>query len=172
MTLGRMFINLLLMRIFAEIGKIPTEEYLFTDKAVTQDALEAYFNYLLSMFYCLSDTADYDTIRQIICATMDEMCDLSGQYNVNVGNSISYRDFIKLDCEDKDAYNLFHPEVKSGAFNEIEEQFKQHGKALIKYFTENKNTELHPFVASNTGVNAKQLTQCIGFIRLKARYGW
>ena len=38
---------------------------------------------------------------------MNEMCDLSGEYNVKIGNSVSFRDLIRLEVEDESLTNLF-----------------------------------------------------------------
>lgn len=131
---------------------------------LTQAVLENYFNYLLERL--VEKEISYEEIRQSFVESMNEMCDLSGQYNVNVGSSISYRDFIRMEVEDPEAEKLFKPDVKDGSFSDIESQFSAHGKKLMKYLKEH-DSELKPFVCSETGLNTKQLTQCIGFIGLK-----
>lgn len=155
------------MRVFAEYGIIPEESDLFSNDTITQDALENYFNYIIIRIRELTANLDYNRIRAIISATEDEMCDLSGEYNIFSGNSISYRDFVRLECEDNEAYELFHPTVEAGQYHDIEKQFNALGKKLITYFEEKKDAELHPFVSSETGINKKQFTQFAGFVGLK-----
>lgn len=167
MSLGKLFINLLLMRPFAEFGVIPTEDDIFSGNTVTQDVLDSYFNHILKRFRSENMNIDYDKIRESICNTMNEMCDLSGEYNVKMGNSVSFRDMIRLEVEDEEFDKLVHPEVKSGQFYEIERQFNENSKKLMKYFREHRDTELHPFVASGTGLNGKQFGQACSFIGLK-----
>ena len=167
MSTGKLLINLILMKTFAELSVIPTKDDLFSDNVVTQGSLQSYFDFIITKYPELSEKKDYDIARQLVCDTMDELCDLSGEYNVKVGNSLSYGNFIKLEANDKKTYDLFHPEVKPGAFNEIEGQFSSNAKKLMNYFKENKEAELHPFAASETGIAAKQLNQFIGFVGLK-----
>lgn len=167
MTLGKLFINLLLMRPFAEFGVIPTEDDVFLGNTVTQDVLDEYFNHIVRRFRSEEINADYDKIRNAICETMNEMCDLSGEYNVKIGNSVSFRDLIRLEVEDDEFNQLVHTDVKPGQFSDIESQFNDLGKRLIVYFKNHKDTELHPFVASETGINKKQFTQAVGFVGLK-----
>lgn len=162
MTLGKLFVNLLLMRPFAELGVIPTDDDIFEGNTVTQDVLDSYFNHIVERFRHNEIDVDYDRIRVSICKAMDEMCDLSGEYNVKVGNSVSYRDLIRLEVEDPEFDALTHTKVKPGQFHDIEKQFNELGKKLMNYFIEHKDTELHPFVASETGINKKQFTQAIG----------
>lgn len=167
MSVGKLFLNLLLMRPFAEIGVIPNEDDIFDGNTVSQDVLDEYFNHIVERFRNNGINVDYDKIRTAICKAMDEMCDLSGEYNVKVGNSVSYRDLIRLEVEDPEFDALTHTKVKPGQFHDIEKQFNELGKKLMNYFIEHKDTELHPFVASETGINKKQFTQAIGFVGLK-----
>lgn len=155
MSVGKLFLNLLLMRPFAEIGVIPTEDDIFDGNTVSQDVLDEYFNHIVERFRHDEIDVDYDKIRIAICKAMDEMCDLSGEYNVKVGNSVSYRDLIRLEVEDPEFDALTHTKVKPGQFHDIEKQFNELGKKLMNYFIEHKDTELHPFVASETGINKK-----------------
>lgn len=166
MTLGRLLVNLLVTKPLVYMN-IPLKEVdLFTKETMTQAALEEYFNYLLDRIVSEGIDADYSQTREMFIKSMNEMCDLSGSYNVKVGNSISYRDFLRMEIEDPEAEKLFKPEVKAGSFSDIEGQFKSHGKKLMKYLGEH-DCELRPFIRSETGINSKQLTQCIGFIGLK-----
>ena len=166
-NLGKVLVNLLLMKPFSDFGVIPNEEDYFGSDNVTQDALEDYFNHLILRFRSEEIDVDHEKIRESVASAMNEMCDVSGKYNVLAGNSISYRDFIRLEVEDPEADKMFHPEVKPGAFSDIEDQFKKCGKTLMNYFKEHDDTELHPFVASGTGIAAKQFTQLAGYIGLK-----
>lgn len=167
MTLGKLMVNLLVMRIYADTGVMPVKEDLFMEDSMKQETLEKYFNKIVRKFRNLEEPLDYDILRKEIAETENEMTDMSSENNPKVGNSISYRDFIKLECEDPEAYELFHPTVKPGAYSDIEAQFKREGDREFKYFEEHKEAELHPFVAAETGVNKKQLTQMIGFVGLK-----
>lgn len=140
------------------------KENLFFGESLTQGVLEDYFNNLLKR---LSEYISYEKIRTDFVKSLDEMSDISGKNNVQIGNTISYRDFIRLETEIPEANELFNPKVKGGSFDEIEGQFSAHGKKIIKFFKEQKDSELSPFVRSGAGVNTKQFTQCVGFIGLK-----
>jgi len=170
-TKGRVFLNLCLMKAFITLGIHPNESDIFSAESVTQGELEDYANHIIERAKELNKAekieVNYDLLRQSIADDNDELCDLSERYNKVRGNSISFRDFIRLEVEDPEAYALFHPVVKPGQFNAIEAQFKIAGKKLEEYFITHKDTELHPFVASETGVNIKQFTQMAAFVGLK-----
>lgn len=117
---------------------------------VTQDNLEAFFNGLIVFFRSNEFNVDYDLIRNILSETMNEMSDVSGEYNVYAGNSVSFRDLIRLEVEDEEFEKLVHTKVSPGQFSDIEAQFDEAGKRLMKYFKDHKDSELHPFVASET----------------------
>lgn len=165
-TLGAVFLNLLILKPLIYLGISLVEGDLFSKSTMTQGALEEYFNYLLERIVAEGIDYDYSKTRDMFIKSMNEMCDLSGSYNVKVGNSISYRDFLRMEVEDPEAEKLFKPEVVPGSFSDIEGQFNAHGKKLMKYLREHES-ELKPFVCSETGINSKQLTQCIGFVGLK-----
>lgn len=170
MTLGKVFLNICLMKPYAELHMTPTKEDIFTADSMPQDVLEAYFNHILSEVKEINKDEEkikYDDTRQAIADAEDELCDLSGQYNVNVGNTLSYRDFIRMETEDPEAAKLFSPKVKPGQFHEIENQFKQAGKDFQAYFEKHKDAEIYPFIASETGLNIKQAVQCFMFVGLK-----
>ena len=162
MTLGKILMNILVMRPFADFGVVPSEVDVFDKDTVTQGALDEYFNHIIKRFRSEEINTSYDVIRTSITNAMNEMSDLSGEYNVLVGNSVSFRDLIRLEVEDPEFNEIVHPVVKPGQFNDIERQFDAAGKRLMNYFKEHKDTELHPFVASGTGINKKQFTQAAG----------
>lgn len=159
--------NILVMKPLVFIGIPLIEEDLFTKPSMTQGNLEEYFNYLLERISNTSKDSDYNVTRRLFIEAMNEMCDLSGEYDVKVGNSISYRDFLRLEVEDPEAEELFSPKVKPGSFSDIEGQFNTHTKKLMKYFRKRRDAELSRFIEAESGINSKQMTQCIGFIGLK-----
>lgn len=165
MTIGKLFLNILLLKPFAMTETPVNEEDIFTESSITQDGFEELFNHILDR---LSDcNVTYSEIRESLIESMNEMCDLSGDYNVKVGYSVSFRDFVRMEVEDEKAAGLFNPDIKPGAFHKIEDDFNECGKKLMEYFRNHKETELHPFVISETGINKKQFTQCVGFVGLK-----
>jgi hypothetical protein len=65
-------------------------------------------------------------------------------------------------------HDAFYHKIRYGlSFTEIEKEFSDSGKKLLDYFASHPESELHPFVVSGTGINSKQLTQCISFVGLK-----
>ena len=169
MTVGRVFVNMLVLKPFVLNGVPVIEEDLFMDRYVTQDALEKYFNYMLTRLHnALSGTESYDEIRDSFAKAMNDMTDLSGNYNVLAGHSISYRDFVKLEVEhDDEVHDLFYPNVKAGPYDSIEKQFNECGAKLMNFYKTHKDNDLHPFVTSGTGIAVKQFQQCAGFVGLK-----
>lgn len=165
-TLGNVLVNLLLCTAFVESGIEITKDDIYLESTVTQDSIEKYINHTLNRFR-ENGEHDYQIIRNKIYQSLNEMSDISGNLNALSGNSISYRDFVRLAVNDPEAKALFKPEIKPGAFNEIESQFNDCGNKLFNYFKTHTNTELYPFIASETGVNKKQLTQCLSVVGLK-----
>ena len=166
-TLGRVLINLLIMKPFVGKGLKLSKDDLFGFDSVTEGNLDTYFNRIIARFKSEADT-DFDDLRNVVGETINEMSDISGELNVLAGNSISFHDFVRMTSEDPRAKGLFSQSIdRKMEFNEIEDKFNKLGKDIEKYFKTNKETELHPFVMSDTGINRKQLTQAIGFIGLK-----
>jgi hypothetical protein len=164
-TNGRVLINLLIMKPFVNKGITLTENDLFSYDSVTEGTLNDYFN---KMVHRGKNKVEFDELRVLIAETINEMSDISGRLNILAGNSISFYDFVRLSVEDEEAKELFNQKIdKKLQFNEIEEVFNKLGDKLEDFFKKNKNTELHPFVISETGINKKQLTQAIGFVGLK-----
>ena len=166
-TLGKVLINLLIMKPFVGKGlKLSTND-MFGFESVTEGNLNQYFDGIITRFKSDVDI-DFDDLREVIGETINEMSDISGELNVLAGNSISFYDFVRLSVEDPEAKAIFNQEIgKKMEFNEIEDQFNKLGKTIEKLFKQRKDTELYPFVVSETGINRKQLTQAIGFIGLK-----
>jgi hypothetical protein len=164
---GRVLINLLIMKPFVGKGLKLSANDLFGFESVTEGNLNQYFDGIISRFKSDVDI-DFDDLRKIIGETINEMSDISGELNVLSGNSISFHDFVKLSAENEEARSLFNQKIdKKMEFNDIEDKFNKLGKDIEKFFKENKDTELFPFMTSGTGINRKQLTQAIGFVGLK-----
>jgi hypothetical protein len=166
-TLGRVLVNLLIMKPFVGKGLRLTSEDLFSYESVTEGNLDAYFNRVISRFKGEA-VMDFDDLRAVVGETINEMSDLSGELNVLAGNSVSFHDFVRLSVEDQKAKDFFNQKIdRRMQFDQIEDKFNKLGKDIEKYFKSRKDTELYPFVISDTGINRKQLTQAIGFIGLK-----
>jgi hypothetical protein len=164
---GRVLMDLLIMKPFVNKGLKLSANDLFGFESVTEGNLDKYFNSIIAKFKSDVDI-DFDDLREIIAETINEMSDISGELNVLAGNSISLHDFIRLSAEDSKAYSLFNQKIdKRMQFDEIEKKFNNLGDEIETYFKTNKDTELYPFIISDTGINKKQLTQAIGFVGLK-----
>jgi hypothetical protein len=164
-TIGRVLINLLIMKPLVEKDIDLTEDDLFDFNFVTEGNLEKYFNMLLQKGKFV---ADFDDLRFMISETINEMSDLSGSLNVLAGNSVSFHDFVKLSVEDSEAEDIFNQSIDEHMqFDEIENMFNLLAKRIDKFFKDKPDSELYPFVTAETGINKKQLTQAIGFIGLK-----
>lgn len=151
--LGNVLLNLILIAPYVRFATSLNKDMLFDESTVTQDSLERYFNRVLHYTDVNLDyieNLNYDVMRREIASVLNESADLSGKTNVLEGNSISYRDFIRMEVEDEEANNLFHPTIKEGQYHEIEEQFSNLGKRLMEYFKKHPESELYPFVASGT----------------------
>jgi hypothetical protein len=164
-TLGRVLINLLIMKPFVERDVVLTEDFIFGFTSVTADNLNEYFNNIIAKG---KTVVDFDNLRRTIAETINEMSDLSGKLNVLAGNSISFHDFIRLYVEDPEAKEIFDYKLKDNMqFDEIEDEFINLGHTIKKFFLDRPDTELYPFMTADTGINKKQLTQAIGFVGLK-----
>jgi len=164
-TIGRVLINLLIMKPFVEKGVVLTKEFLFGFDAVTEGNLNRYFNFILDKS---KKVVNFTNLRQAMAETINEMADISGELNVLAGNSLSFHDFVRLFVEDPEAREIFNYELgDSLQFNEIEDAFNNLGDKIKKFFIDRPDTELHAFMKADTGINAKQLTQAIAFVGLK-----
>jgi len=162
-TIGRALINLLIMKPLVEKGIDLTEHDLFSFNAVTEANLATYFNQLLDR-----GKGDFDNLRVLVSETINEMSDISGKLNILAGNSISFHDFVKLSVEDSEAEEIFNQHIDDYMqFDEIEAKFDSLAKRIETFYKARPNTELYPFVMSETGINKKQLTQAIGFVGLE-----
>lgn len=163
-TLGRLFLNIVFLEplIKNNIKIIPEDIFM---GGLTQKSAEKQFNYLLKRFR--ENNIDYNLGRNYLANIINELSDLSAEKNSIVGNSISFRDFVRIEVEDPEGEKLFSPEVKQGSFSDIESQFAVSGNNLLDYFKRHHEAELHPFVVSETGINKKQFTQFGKFIGLK-----
>ena len=168
MTYGKLLLNLFLARPFMGFEKLFDMDMLYMKDSLSQDDLEKHFNKIIKKFKESGETVDYDRLRKDIAFSLNEMSDLSGYLNVSAGTSISFQDFVRISVEDKNMHDAFYHKIRYGlSFTEIEKEFANSGKKLIEYFSTHPETELHPFVISGTGINTKQLTQCISFVGLK-----
>jgi hypothetical protein len=166
-SLGKVLINLLIMKPLVGKGFKLTKDDLFNYESVTEKNLNDYFNKLLVRCKT-NENITYDEVRHLVAETINEMSDISGKLNVLSGNSISFHDFIKLSAENSEAKEIFHyTKNEDLQFNEIEDKFNKLGSRIEEFFLDNKDTELYPFMVSGTGINKKQLTQAIGFVGLK-----
>jgi hypothetical protein len=164
-TLGRVLINLLIMKPFVEKDVVLTEDFIFGFTSVTANNLNKYFNNIITKG---KTVVDFDDLRKTIAETINEMSDLSGELNMLAGNSISFHDFVRLYVEDPEAKEIFNYKLKENMqFDEIEDEFLKLGHTIKKFFLDRPNTELYPFMTADTGINKKQLTQAIGFVGLK-----
>jgi hypothetical protein len=166
-TVGKTLINLLVIKPLVGKGFKIAKEDLFDFKSVTESNLSKHFSKLLKK-YKNNKKIDYAELKESLGETINEMSDLSGELNVLSGNSISFHDFVKLSATNEEARNLFHQSITTDMqFDEIEDKFNKLGKDIETFFLSQKDTELYPFMKSETGINRKQLTQAIGFVGLK-----
>ena len=165
---GRIYLDLYLIEPFVVEHLVLTKKDLFNKDVLDQQSLENYFNRILNSHKEGLNNTNYDSIRRIIYNIENEMADNSGEFNLRYGPSISFNDFVRLSVESEEARDIFYPKLEYGMqFNEIEDKFALAGNNIFDFFGKHEETDLYPFIASGTGINKKQLTQCISFIGLK-----
>ena len=165
-SLGFVLLNMILFAPYVGHSQLPLSfNDLFDKQDLTADDLNEYVDRVISKFK--EYEVPYDHIREGIAVLLNEASDISGDLNVKAGHGLSYLGFLKVMNEDKSTHSMFNPDITYGQFNDIEKQSNALGKQIINYFKEHENTELHPYVASDTGINKKQLTQFLGFVGLK-----
>ena len=165
-SLGFVLLNMILFAPYVGHSQLPLSfNDLFDKQDLTADDLNEYVDRVISKFK--EYNVPYDHIREGIAVLLNEASDISGDLNVKAGHGLSYLGFLKVMNEDKSTHSMFNPDITYGQFNDIEKQSNALGKQIINYFKEHENTELHPYVASDTGINKKQLTQFLGFVGLK-----
>lgn len=167
-TLGKTLLNLFLVNVYVESGLFFNLSEFFNDDALSQSDLEKYFNSVIDSFRNLSSNVHFEDVRKKIAETIDEMSEFSTDLNYLAGDSISFHDFLRLSIEDPEVENIFYSKLPYGLqFDEIESLFKEKGKEIKKFYAKHPESDLSPFLKSGTGINPKQLTQCIGFVGLK-----
>lgn len=165
-TQGQMLLNLFLLSLFKGHGLTLSKDDLFLNNSISGDDIELYLNKVLERIK--DGGIDFNEYRQSVYEFLNETNDISGKTNILAGNTISLLDFINAEIEDPETSELFSaPQLDNLQFSEIEDIFNQRGKDIIKYFNSHKERNLSPFTRSKTGINAKQLTQSIGFGGLK-----
>ena len=165
-SLGFVLLNMILFAPFVGHPQVALDKNdLFDKQDLTADDLNDHIDHIINKFK--SYGISYDDTRAGVAVLLNEASDISGELNIRAGHGLSYLGFLKVMSEDHTTRDLFNPNIKSGQFNDIEKQSNQLGKTIINYFKEHENTELHPYVASDTGINKKQLTQFLGFVGLK-----
>lgn len=171
-TIGTVLFNLLIMKgIVGQENVKLSKDNLYNFNAVTETNLIKYFDKIIQTGK-KAPNCDFKKLQDRVAETMDEMSDLSGKLNALSGNSVSYYDFVNLAVNDPEAKKIFYKQIysdkgKSFQFNEIEKEFSDTGKEIIEYYKKNTDSDLYPFVASETGINTKQLTQMVSFVGLK-----
>lgn len=166
LTLGQILINLFLLSFFEGQKVKITKDFLFTSESISGPAIEKYFNKLLT--YIKDDGNDFDFYRSRIYDILNEMSDFSTNTNVLAGNTLDYLDFLEIKEKYPEYNALVNVEIPYGLqYNEIEDLFNKKSKELMDFFATHKDTNLSPFVRSETGINAKQLGQCLSFVGLK-----
>lgn len=138
----------------------------FTSTTVTQKSLNKYFDKLLKKYTLNKE--EYDSARLDIFEVLNKLSDISGKINSIAGNTVSYFDFLKTASESKEMKELFYHKSEFGKqFSEIESEWNDIGNKLMNYYRDNKESDLHPFVVSQTGINKKQLIQAVSMVGLK-----
>jgi hypothetical protein len=166
LTFGQALINLFLLSFYVERKVKIYKEDLFERDAMNQKCLEDYFNRVLDRIQ--QNGSDFEYYRKRSYDILNEMSDFSSKSNILVGTTIDFLDFVDLENKDPEAKKLFSSDIKYGLqYSDIEALFKKRGDDLMKYFDSHPETNLSPFTRSETGINTKQLTQCLSFVGLK-----
>jgi hypothetical protein len=166
MSKGKLLINLMLLRFYEGRKEDITKSDLYLYDYVTADTIDEFFDMMLTK--CGDSGGDYDSYRDMVANSLNEMSDLSGFVNVKMGDSISFYDFVRMASEDKDAVKIFTAKVPYGLkFDEVEAMFSKVGKEIVELYKNRPDSDLYPFIRTDTGLNIKQLTQAISFVGLK-----
>jgi hypothetical protein len=160
-TKANFTINLILLRPFCQFNKTVKEKFLMDTSKIDSYKLSKHFTKLIKYF---SDE-DYRELNECIAEIIEELADISGDFNVLSGNTMSLFGLIELANKNKEFNNLLHFEIPKGMqFNEIEDLLKQKTNELNNILCQNENI-LRNYINSKTGINTKQLSQtilCVG----------
>jgi hypothetical protein len=166
MSKGKLLINLMLLRFYSGRPEKITSADLYMYDYVTADTIDEFFDSMLTK--CGDIGGDYDQYRDNVASSLNEMSDLSGKINVKMGDSITFYDFVRLAATNPKAKELFTTKVPYGLkFDEVEALFNKVSKDIINFYLTQPDSDLYPFIRTNTGLNVKQLTQAISFVGLK-----
>lgn len=161
-TKGKLLLNLIIMRTFVNRGIQIKSTDLYLNDLVTKKNLDDYFDNIFKTH------KDIDDLSNIFIDVLSELSDLSGEINVVVGNTLSLMDFLKMYRDHQEMRDIINYKFPDNVqYSEVEEKFKSMSKDIINKYNNMPESELYPYVKSETGINAQQLTQGISFIGLK-----
>ena len=167
MKKGKVFLNFMLLSMFVKWGIEIIESDIYQFDYVSEKAFDNYMNYVLTR-YSNTNEEEFESFRKEVVDTLNQLASISYILNVIVGNSMSLNDFIILNATNPEARSIFRPDLpETMEFSEVEKLNKEYGKKLMDLFKQEKETELHPYCVSETGINIKQFTQMASFIGLK-----
>lgn len=166
MTLGRLYINMLMLYLLLGKGIHFTYDMIIHEEHLTPNVQARVFNMLL-------DKADevgisIDECEEKLANTINIISDVFSTVNRKVGATPAILDFIKLEATDPAARRIMNIELKSNLqYDEVENIFNTLSVLFLKTLSMHPEIGFTRFVTPGSGVNLKQSTQsfCMGGLK-------
>jgi hypothetical protein len=163
MSAANLLTNLILLRPFATFGRPFDPAFLFDCGSGSKGAYAKYFDRINDLFV----DEDYVSLQDDIARVVEEIADVSGEFNVLRGNTISIQGVLALAEDVPELGELLDTRIPEGKqFDEIEDFLKERQQRLIHILKTEPNI-LRDYLLSGTGINPNQLAQTLVSIGLK-----
>jgi hypothetical protein len=163
MKLSNFVSNLIVWKPFNYYKRNLAECFIIDFTKFNSNILAKYFNKIIIEF----SNEDSQEVNLIIGSIIETLSDLSGEFNVRVGNTLNLYDLIQLSKRNEDFDKLIRFTIPDGMqFDEIEDLLALKNRELIQILSTEDNV-LRNYVNSKTGINIKQLGQTMINIGLK-----
>jgi RNA polymerase Rpb1, domain 5 len=164
MSLANLLTNLMVLRPFNALKSPVTTDFIFDANNMNSSTLDGYFNRVIEYF----SEEDFNILNKAISESIEEMSDMSGSFNVRIGNTISVRSLIELAERNPEFLDLLNTVIPNGMqFDEIEAYLKSRLDKLMNILSTDEKNVLYNYINSKTGINNKQLGQSIMNVGLK-----
>ena len=165
MNYGKLLLNLYFLEFYAKYNLDFDESAMILDEFYDSKITSRLLDKLLDV--CDDNNINIRYYEDFVYDLLNELEDLSSTFLSTTGSELCLDDLLKLEQEEE-LKPVFNIDIKRGtSYNDIESQFNKNSKLLQKYFHNHKEAGLSPFVTADSGINMKQLTQCISMVGLK-----
>ena len=157
MKISNFITNLILLKPFYIFNEPFNKSFLFDCSNINSDNLANHMDKLI--IYFTEKEVDFIELNECLASIIEELDDISIQFNILFGNSISLYDEIQLMKKREDYRDLIYYELDPNmSFKEIENDLFEKTQIMTKILSEEDNN-FRPYINSKEGINMGQMTQ-------------